>query len=158
MHILILIRQKFHWKDVVIHVNHASHALFKLQIWVLKSGDLKIVCTLCEHGTKANIGGRKEANNRHAVNMNFLQSYWTSDGLSLYSKRKTYPNQHLERLVKIQKTTCNVTAWRQYTIAWSDGCHSQPVLFCKDNGYQIDVCQQEQCGTVWNQQDWSQGG
>lgn len=32
---------------------------------------------------------------------------------------------------------------------WSDECHSQPVQVWKANGYQIDVCQQEQLGTVW---------
>ena len=47
------------------------------------------------------------ANNRHAVNRNVLQSYWTSDALSLYSSQpacvKTQQNQHRERLAKIRK-------------------------------------------------------
>jgi hypothetical protein len=38
-----------------------------------------------------------------------------------------------------------------HCIAWSNGCHSEPALFWKDNFYQIDVCQQEQWGIVWNQ-------
>jgi hypothetical protein len=56
-----------------MHVSHAFHTLSKfsmstLKIWVLKSGNLKIVLHLYEHGTKANIGGAKMANNRHTVN------------------------------------------------------------------------------------------
>ncbi len=34
-----------------------------------------------------------------------------------YTVNKTHPNQHLERLVTIQKTTCNVAAWRQGIIS-----------------------------------------
>ena len=37
---------------------------------------------------------------------------------------------------------------------WLDGCHSQPVPYSNNS---IDVCQQEQLETVWNQQDLSQG-
>jgi hypothetical protein len=48
-----------------------------------KSGVLFI---LCEHDTKAIIGDAKMANKRYAVNRNDLESYWTSDGLSLCSK------------------------------------------------------------------------
>ena len=71
-------------------------------------------------------------NNRHAVSRNFLQSYWTSDGLSSYSSQpaceKTHLNQHRERLVKIQKTTCNVAACRQGTasLGQTDGIRNQP--------------------------------
>jgi hypothetical protein len=94
-----------------MNVNHVSHVT--LQIWVLKCGVLKYLVILCEHCTKAIIGGAKMANNRYA-NMHFIQSYWTLDGLSLYSSQpaceKTHPNQHRERLAKIRKTTCNVAA------------------------------------------------
>ena len=38
-------------------------------------------------GTQANIGGAHMSNNQLAVCRNFLQSYWTSDGLSLYSSQ-----------------------------------------------------------------------
>jgi hypothetical protein len=48
---------------------------------------MKKIFMLCEHGTKANIGGAKMSNNRHAINWNFLQVYCTSDGLSLYSSQ-----------------------------------------------------------------------
>jgi hypothetical protein len=58
-------------------VNHASHELSKFQYVHssnldtleanVMSGVLKNVFILCENGTKANIGGAKMANNRHAV-------------------------------------------------------------------------------------------
>ena len=63
-------------------MHYPKFSMATLQTWVIKSGVLKNVFILCEHGTKANIGGAKMANNRHAVNSNFLQSYWTSDWLS----------------------------------------------------------------------------
>ena len=40
---------------------------------------------------------------------------------------------------------------------WLDGCHSQPVPYSNNTGCPIDVCQQEQLETVWNQWDLSQG-
>jgi hypothetical protein len=36
---------------------------------------------------------------------------------------------------------------------WLDGCHLQPVLYSNNTGCPIDVCQQEQLETVWNQWD-----
>ena len=36
---------------------------------------------------------------------------------------------------------------------WLDGCHSQPVPYSNNTGCPIDVCQQEQLETVWNQRD-----
>jgi hypothetical protein len=122
---------------------------------------LKNLFILCEPGTKANIGGAKMANNRHAVNRNFLQSYWMSDELSLYSSQtaweKTHPNQHWKTSQDPEDHMQHRSVKTGHCIAWSDGYHSQLALFWKDNGYQIDVCQQEQWGTVWNQQNWSQG-
>jgi hypothetical protein len=73
-----------------MHMHRASHALSKIQyvhasnLGILMFGALKKLFIHYEHGTKANIGGAKMANNRNAVNRNFLQSYWTSDRLSLY--------------------------------------------------------------------------
>jgi len=55
-----------------MNVNHVSNVT--LQIWVLKCGVLKYLVILCEHCTKAIIGGAKMANNRYA-NMHFIQSY-----------------------------------------------------------------------------------
>jgi hypothetical protein len=40
---------------------------------------------------------------------------------------------------------------------WLDGCHSQPVPYSNNTGCPIDVCQQEQLETVWNQRVLSQG-
>ena len=128
---MILTRQVFHWKDVIIQVwstisrYHASHAL-----------SIQILTFLCFekfiHSLWTWYGGTKMANNRHAVNRNLLQSYWMSDELSLYSSQmaweKTHPNQHCERLAKIRKTTCNVAAWRQGTalLGQMDTIHNQP--------------------------------
>ena len=53
-------------------MHYPKFSMSTLQIWVLKSGVLKNVFIFCEHGTKANIGGAKIANYRHAVNRNFL--------------------------------------------------------------------------------------
>ena len=61
---------------------------------------VKKIFILCEHGTKANIGSAKMANNRHAVNRNFLQNYWTSDGLSLYSSQPAFEKTHQTNTVK----------------------------------------------------------
>jgi len=115
-------------------MHYPKFSMSTLQIWVIKSGVLKNSFILCEHGTKSNIRGAKMANNRHAVNRNFLHSYWTSDGLSLYSSQpaceKTHQTQHREMLAKIQKTTCN--AWRKGTasLGQMDANRYQP---CSEN-------------------------
>jgi hypothetical protein len=119
-----------------MHMNHASHAT--LQMWVCTSGVLKNVVILC--GTKAIIGGAKMANNRHG-NRNFLQSYWTLDELSLYSRQavceKTHPNQHRER-----PHVTSIAAWRQgiASLGQTDAIRNQPCS--EDNGYLIDVVSQ----------------
>ena len=59
-------------------IHYSKFSMTTLQIWVFKSGVLKNVFILCEHGTTANIGCTKMANNRHVVNANFLQSYWAN--------------------------------------------------------------------------------
>jgi hypothetical protein len=75
-------------------------------------------------------------------------------GPLLYSSQSagetTHPNQHRERLSKMRKTTCNVAAWIQGTasLGQTEVIRNQPCSET-DNGYQIDVCQQEQWGTVW---------
>jgi hypothetical protein len=95
-------------------LHYPKFSMSTLLIWVLKSGVLKNAFILCEHGTKANIGDTKD------VNRNFLQSYLTSVGLSLYSSQpdceKTHQSQHRERLAKIRKTTCTVGAWRHLAL------------------------------------------
>jgi hypothetical protein len=60
----------------------------------LKSGVLKKLFILSQHGTKANIRSTKMANNRHAYNRDVLQSYWTSDGLPLYCSQPTGEKTH----------------------------------------------------------------
>jgi len=143
MLILILTRQAFLWKDVIIQVwrlstmeisctwtipsmHYPIFSMCTLQICVLKSGVLKKLFILCEHGTNVNIGGVKMANNRHAVNRNFLQSYWTSLYNSHPACEETDPN--CERLFKIQKITCNVVAWKQGTasLGRTDAIRNQP--------------------------------
>ena len=141
--------------------HYSKFSMFTLRIWVFKSGVLKNVFILSKHGTKANIKSTKMANNRHAYNRDVRQSYWTSDGLPLYctepTGEKTHTTQQCERLAKIQHTTGNIWSWRQDIAAfWLDGCHSQPVPY-SNNDCPIDVCQQEQLETVWNQRDLSQG-
>ena len=55
-----------------MHMHRASHALSKIQyvhasnLGILKFGVLKNLFIHYEHGTKANIGGAKMANNRNA--------------------------------------------------------------------------------------------
>ena len=68
-----------------MNVNHVYHPFQNSVYPLFKSSVLKNVFILCEHGMKANIGGAKMANNRQAVNKNFAYTYWTLDGLSLYS-------------------------------------------------------------------------
>ena len=80
-------------------MHYPKISMFTLHIWVFKSSVFRRKkCILCEHSTEENIGGANMANNRHATNMNFIQSYWTSDGLLLYNSQlaceKTHPNQH----------------------------------------------------------------
>ena len=50
----------------------------KHRILVSRFGVFKKLFILSKHGTKANIRSTKMANNRHAYNMDVLQSYWTS--------------------------------------------------------------------------------
>ena len=93
-----------------MYVNHASHALSKIQY--VHASNLWTYVRCFAFGTKANIGGVKMLYNRPAVNRNVLQIYLTSDVQSLYSSQpaceKTYPNQRREKPAKIRKTTCNV--------------------------------------------------
>jgi hypothetical protein len=133
--------------------HYSKFSMFTLRIWVFKSGVLKHVFILSRHDTKANIRSTKMANIRHAYNRDVLQSYWTSDGLPLYCSQpigeKTHTNQQCERLAKIVTTRhCSV---------WLDGCHSQTVPYSNNTSCPIDVCQQKQLETVWNQRDLSQG-
>ena len=109
-----------------------------------------------KHGTKVDIRSTKMAINRHAYNRDVLQSYWTSNGLPLYCSQPTgekiHTDQQCERLAKTRQTTGNLWSWRQGIAAfWLDGCHSQPVPYSNNTGCPIDVCQQEQLETVWNQ-------
>jgi hypothetical protein len=116
-----------------MHVNHASHALLKIQyvhaaitlrIWVSKSGVLTNLFILSKHGTKANIRSIKMANNRHAYNRDVLQSYWTSDGLPLCCSQpigeKTHTNQQCERHFESEMTilSCFLNCEGQY-LKWT---------------------------------------
>jgi hypothetical protein len=69
--------------------HHSKFSMFMFRIWVFMSGVLKNLFILSKHGTKANIRSTKMANNRHAYNRDFLQSYWTSDELPLYCSQPT---------------------------------------------------------------------
>jgi len=92
---------------------YPKFSMSTLQIWVLKSGILKIVFLLCEHVTKANIGGAKMANNRHTVNSFKAigrQMGYHDTVVSRLVRKKTKPTPW-----KIRKTSCNVAAWRQST-------------------------------------------
>ena len=84
--------------------HYSIFSIFMLRIWVFKSGVLKILFILSQHGTKANIRSTKMANNRHAYNRDVLQNYWTSDGLPLCCSQptgeKTHTNQQCERFAK----------------------------------------------------------
>ena len=80
--------------------HYSKFSMFTLRIWVFKSGVLTNLFILSKHGTKANIRSTKMANNRHAYNRDVLQSYWTSDGLPLYSV--------VSRLVRKHTQTNNV--------------------------------------------------
>jgi hypothetical protein len=60
-----------------------------LRIWVFKSGVLKKIFIFSKQGTKANIRSTKMANNRHAYDRDVLQSYWTSEWLSLCCSQPT---------------------------------------------------------------------
>ena len=160
MQILILTWQLFHWKDVIIQLwqlskisrNHVREPCLSCIIQNSVCPRLKFGNLCFAFGTKTNIRGAKMAYNRPAVNINVLQIYLTSDVLSLYSSQpaceKIHPNQYGERLAKIRRPHKRSQC--------EDGCHSQTPLFWNDNGYQIEIYQQEQLGTVWNQQDWSQ--
>ena len=91
-----------------------------LQVCVLKSSFLENAFILCEHGTTANIGGAKMTNNRHAINRNFLQSYWTSDGISLYSSQHTptYTVKDLSRSGKPHVTSQREDSALQCLVRW----------------------------------------
>ena len=79
MQILTLTRHVKRWDHRVVKVKSdiVNHALSKFQYVHssnldtleanVMSGVLKTIFILCENGTKANIGGAKMANNRHAV-------------------------------------------------------------------------------------------
>ena len=80
--------------------HYSKFSMITLRIWVFKSGVLKNVFILSKHSTKANIRSTKMANNRHVYNRDVLQSYWTSDGLPLYTV--------VSRLVRKHTQTNNV--------------------------------------------------
>ena len=144
------------WPLCLISTSHAREpclSMITLRIWVFKSDVLKNVIILSKHGTKANIRSTKMANNRHAYNKDVLQSYWTS--AVSWGKHTHKPtmwdlprsgrpwvtsdrdDRALQRLVRrMPFATC-------------------PVL--KKTCCPIDVCQQKQIETVWNQRDLSQG-
>ena len=126
-------------------MHYSKFSMFMLQIWVFKSGILIKIFILSKHGTKANIRTNM-TNNRHAYNRDVLQSYWTSKGLPLYCSQPTGEKAHNPTMLKTGH--CGV---------WLDGCHSQPVPYSNNTGCPIDICQQEQLETVWNQRDLSQG-
>jgi hypothetical protein len=89
----------------------------RFEFWVSKSGVLQTIFILSKHGMKANIRSIMMANNRHAYNWDVLQSYWTSDGLPLFSSQSTgekaHTNQQCERLATTRQTTGNIWSWRQ---------------------------------------------
>jgi hypothetical protein len=127
MQILILTRQLFHWKDVIMQLWQLS----KISRYHVREPCLSCIIqnsvfprfkfgNLCfAFGTKANVGGANMAYNWPEVNRNVLQIYLTSDVLSLCSSEpaceKIKPNQYGERFVKIRKTAWNVAVWRQGT-------------------------------------------
>jgi hypothetical protein len=90
-----------------------------LWIWVFKSGVLKKIFILSKYGTKANIRSTMMANNRHAYNRDVLQSYWTSDGLSLYCSQPTGEKTHTNQQWSNQTLQCPVVTIRCYP--WSAG-------------------------------------
>jgi hypothetical protein len=51
---------------LLVLTHYSKFSMITLRIWVFKSGVLKNVFLLSEHGTKANIRSTKMANNRHA--------------------------------------------------------------------------------------------
>ena len=79
--------------------HYSKFSMFRLRIWVFKTGVLINLFILIKHGTKANIRNTTMANNRHAYNRDVLQSYWTSDGLPLFRS---------QRLVRKHTQTNNV--------------------------------------------------
>ena len=140
--------------------HYSKFSMFTLRIWVFTSGVLKILFILSKHGRKANIRSTKMANNRHAYNRDVLQSDWTSDGLPIYCSQpigeKKHTNQQCEKLAKIRQTTGNIWSTGHCSVSL-DGYHSQSDPYSNNTGFPIDVCQQEQLETVWNQRDLSQG-
>ena len=82
-----------------MHMNHASHALLKIQ-YVHASGVLKTLFILSKHGTKTNIRSTKMANSRHAYNRDVLQSY--------IGRQMGYHYTVVSRLVRKRTQTNNV--------------------------------------------------
>ena len=140
---------------------YSKISMITLRIWVFKYGVLKRILILSKDGTNANIISTTMANNRHAYNRGVLQSYWTSDGISLFCSQptgeKTHTNLQCERLAKIRKP--RVTSDRDdralQRLVRRMPFATSSVL--NNTGCPIEVCQQEQLETVWNQRDLSQG-
>jgi hypothetical protein len=79
--------------------------MFTLQIWVFKSGVLKRLFIVSNHGTKANIRSTKIGNNKHAYSRDVLKAIGRQMGyhytvVSLLVR--THANQQCERLAKIR--------------------------------------------------------
>jgi hypothetical protein len=147
------------WTMPLTH--YSKFSMITLRIWVFKSGVLKKLFILSKYGTKANIRSTQMANNRHAYNRDVLQSYWTSDGLPLYCSQptgeKTNTTQQCETCQDPADHGKHLIVTTGHCSVWLDGCHSQPVPYSNNTGCSINVCQQEQLETVWNQRDLSQG-
>jgi hypothetical protein len=89
------------WPLCLISISHARESCLwritlnsvcsRFEFGYLSPVLLKKIFVLSKHGTNANIRSTKMANNRHAYDRDVLQSYWTSDGLPLYS---LYPKEH----------------------------------------------------------------
>ena len=136
----------------------------RFEFGYLKCGVLKNVFILSKHGAKANIRSTKMAINRHAYNRDVHQSYWMSDGLPLYCSQPTGEKTHTNHNVKDLRRSGRprVTSDRdnralQHLVRRMPFATS-PVL--KQHWLStrtIDVYQQEQLETVWNQRDLSQG-
>ena len=102
MQILILTKDVFHWKYLIIQVWRLStiltyHACEPCLLCIIQNSVRcfeKMYSFSVNMVRKANIGGAKMANNRHAVNKNFLQSYWTSNGLSLFNSQLDCEESH----------------------------------------------------------------
>jgi hypothetical protein len=116
--------------------HYSKFSMLTLRIWVFKPGVLKKIFILSKHGTKANIRSTKMANNRHAYNMDVLQSYWTSDGLPLCCSQPTGEETHTNQMSVCQQWTFNDSLWlksRWFQTVSNCSCWQtsigQPVLF-----------------------------